>query len=243
MKNLLKEINEEELIDLTRAYLLRQVKEWIGLKENFILETGMKNSACFERLMTTAIPYFIGAYQSYALGLLTELEIKQKLKLSARLFLRDTNPELDTSIKIKRSAKVLMVYLSTIFMAHGIQSELQRVFSEAIDLAKKKSVSFSEIFDKNFLYLEFIRKTETPESFRKKLELLFGALNPKRIIKILNYPSKSSEKYTAIAAGQSLFPEEINKAKLKSAETLWKQIFSWPAVINNRILNIFYPRK
>ena len=243
MKTLLKEIDEGEVTDLTRAYLLRQVQEWVSLKENFILETGMKNSAYFDLLMTTIVPYFLDAYQAYALGLLTELEIRQKMKLSARLFLKDKNPELDTGIKRKRSAKVLMVYLSTIFMAHGIQQELQKIFSKAIDLAKKKSVSPSEIFKKHSLYLEFIRKTETPESFRKKLETLFGALNPKRIIKILNYPYKSSEKYTVIAASQSPFLEEINKAKIKSAETLWKQIFSWPAIINNRILDIFYPRK
>jgi hypothetical protein len=241
--NALQNIPESELILLIRAYLERQAREWITLKQKFLEETGSRKVNQLDVKIFGIIPYILEAYKAHALGKTNELEFREQLGLAMTKFVSDNFPNLATEKQKQVCLNVLSMYAFTIFMGHGIQQELQRTLREAIGFALGSSLDSKQIFSDESIYAIFLAKTETPETLRKKLETIFAAASPKRTAHLFRLAGKILRKEDLSNAAYSPPPASIEIAtKRKCADSFLKQMIVWPEVINQRILEVFYPR-
>jgi len=238
----LSELSDEQLLSLSRAYLERQAKEWLSLKSKFTAKTGMSNVTELDSVILKLIPRLTDPFAYYAFGLKNELELRSDIKEAARLQVLETWPHLQDEKKISVSLAVISMYALTVFMAHGIQSELHRVFSEAVKFSERNRVALHRVFQDENIYMIFIYKTEKPESYRKKLGTIFAVASPART-SILFRRTKlfitDPEHSTDLQSPPSQEEKEVRE---KSAISFLKHIITWPEVITQRILEIFYPR-
>ncbi|MBI4992279.1 MAG: hypothetical protein HZB99_03605 [Candidatus Harrisonbacteria bacterium] len=235
-------ISDENLFLLSRAYLERQAREWQLLKRNFTREAGMNNPTELENIIFRLIPKLSEAFAYYVNGLKNELELREEIKKAAQHQLQETWPHLRDEKKIRVSLAILSMYALTVFMAHGIQSELRRIFSDAIKFAEKNRLQPHQIFQDEKVYLIFIYKTETPVSYRKKLETIFSTASPARtgiLFRRTKFCLEHSDETVDINSPPSVEEETIRK---QCAISFLKQIITWPEVITQRVLEVFYPR-
>jgi len=242
VKDRLSELTDEELSELTRHYLERQTKEWKHLKKEFTTEAQMNNPAEIESVVIRLIPKLIEPFSYYAIGVINELELRQEIKRAAQKHLKESWPHLQDVKRLSVALSVLSMYTLTVFMAHGIQSELQRVFNDAIQFAERNQLQPHHIFQDEKIYLNFICKTETPISYRKKLETIFAASSPKRTAFLFRRAKEFLENPQTSAPINSPPSPEEEKARVQCATSFVKQIIAWPEVITQRILEVFYPR-
>ena len=241
MKNYAAQLPDEELRGLTRAYLERQAKEWVRLKRQFCEKAGLENHLEMNGRIFGIIPYLTNFYESYLLGLIDEAIFEHKLKIAIRIFLKDLYPERDEPSEKGPATITLSLYVFSIFLPES-QADLQKIASDAIMLAAAESCPPAGIFQNDELYLKLIRICEKPETFRKKLQKMMAPMSPKRTAEIFLGAIKEMKKESAgqIAATQT--EEEFN-ARMQCASSLIKQNMAWPQIINQRILEVFYPRR
>lgn len=241
--NALQSIPESELALLIRAYLERQAREWSNLTQKFYEEAGSKKVNQLNVKIFGLIPYILEAYKAHALGKTNELKFREQLGSAMTKFVSDNFPNLATEKQKQVCLNVLSMYAFTVFMGHGIQQELQRTLREAIAFALGSNLDSRQIFSDGNIYAIFLAKTETPETLRKKLETIFAAASPIRTAHLFRLAGKILRKEDISNAPSSPPPACIEIAtKRKCADSFLKQMIIWPEIINQRILEVFYPR-
>lgn len=241
MQNWAKTLNDEELRDLTRAYLERQAKEWARLKRQFCEKACLKNHLEMNEIIFGIIPYLTNFYESYLLGLIDETIFEHKLKIAVQIFLKDLYPERDEPSERGPATVILSLYVFSIFMPES-QADLQKIVSDAIMLAGTKLRPPASIFQNDELYLMLIQICEKPETFRKKLQKMMAPMSPKRAAEIFSGAIQEMKNGSAGRIAVTQTEEELN-AKMQCAFSLINQNMAWPQTINQRILEVFYPRR
>lgn len=241
--NALQDISRSDLAGVVEPYLKRQAKEWSNLRRRFYELTDSDQINELDVKIFALIPSIAGAYRDYALGTSNELILREELAAAITRFVGENFPHLKSEKQKQVCQNVLSMYAFTIFLAHGIQPELQRVLRAALAFSERSGLKPEQIFYEDDIYSLFLARTETPETLRKKLETILATSSPKRTAHVFRLAGKILRKEDPVAdlSAPSPLSGEM-EAKRECACRFLKQTMMWPEVINQRILEVFYPR-